>query len=515
VAETRWILPIPLRMSVSTMADLLTDSIIDLVDEARPRAIDATVTAQLDEVRDRVSGPLRLAIAGRVKAGKSTLMNAMLGEELAPTDAGECTRIVTWYRQSHRPYAKVFPHAGPATERPYRREDGALQVDLGDLAPDQIDHLEIGWPTSKLQALTLIDTPGIASISTDVSARTHRALAADDGRVPVADAVLYLLRHTHASDLRFLESFHDDELALGTPINAVGILSRADEIGSCRRDAMDVAQRVATRYAKDPRLRRLCPLVIPVNGLLGFAATSLRESEYASLLPLSRSPDDVLASLLLTADRFLSDGAHVDVPAGERARLIDRLGFYGVRMCVELLRTGAVSTSTQLSVALTKLSGLDRLLLVLTRQFQERTRLLKARSAVSALQDLFARHACNDANYLLGRLEEITAGAHEFEEVRLLFDLRAGEIELSEQRSADLDRLLGGSGHDPASRLALAADASPQEIRKAVLATLGTWRSVAEHPLTKRSGQIAARTATRTLEGLLASVQPPSPPETG
>ena len=34
-----------------------------------------------------VRGPLRLAIAGKVKAGKSTLLNAILGDELAPSDA--------------------------------------------------------------------------------------------------------------------------------------------------------------------------------------------------------------------------------------------------------------------------------------------------------------------------------------------------------------------------------------------------------------------------------------------
>ena len=50
------------------------------------------------EVVDRLEGPLRVAIAGRVKAGKSTLLNALLGEQLAPTDAGECTTIATWYR---------------------------------------------------------------------------------------------------------------------------------------------------------------------------------------------------------------------------------------------------------------------------------------------------------------------------------------------------------------------------------------------------------------------------------
>ena len=40
----------------------------------------------------RFDEPLRVAIAGKVKAGKSTLLNALVGEAIAPTDAGECTR---------------------------------------------------------------------------------------------------------------------------------------------------------------------------------------------------------------------------------------------------------------------------------------------------------------------------------------------------------------------------------------------------------------------------------------
>ena len=65
----------------------------------------------------RLDEPLRVAIAGRVKAGKSTLLNALVGERLAATDAGECTRIVTWYRNALG-YRVVADRATAAAARP-------------------------------------------------------------------------------------------------------------------------------------------------------------------------------------------------------------------------------------------------------------------------------------------------------------------------------------------------------------------------------------------------------------
>ena len=53
---------------------------------------------------ERLDEPLRVAIAGKVKAGKSTLLNALVGEQVAPTDAGECTpdRHLVPRRPRHR-----------------------------------------------------------------------------------------------------------------------------------------------------------------------------------------------------------------------------------------------------------------------------------------------------------------------------------------------------------------------------------------------------------------------------
>jgi hypothetical protein len=490
---------------VTTGSDDLTHRVAAVAREAGERATTPQTRAELAEVVERLRGPIRLALAGKVKAGKSTLLNALIGEELAPTDAGECTRILTWYVRSDRPYALLHPRTGPPEERPYRRHDGALEVDLGARTADDVDRLEIGWPSSRLAELVLIDTPGIASLSEDASARTHASMSAEGGRAPVADAVLYLLRHTHATDMRFLEAFHDDEVASGTPVNTVGVLSRADEIGAARLDAMEVAARVAQRYEADQRLHRLCPVVVPVDGLLGHAAATLREAEYAALVLLARAPADDVEELLLTADRFASRASStVAVGAAERSALLDRLGLFGVRTCVAMVRSGAVSTSTELTTRLAALSGLDRLQEVVRVQFEARARVLKARSAVAALQGILLRQGGADSADLLGRLEEVTSSAHEFEEVRVLLELRAGELSLSEARSAELDLLMGGSGHTTPARLGLPPDASSAEVREAALAALATWQGVERHPLSSRPAQIAARAATRTLEGMLS-----------
>ena len=482
----------------------LTDRISAIAADAAAAATNPAAAAAFAEVADRLRGPIRLAIGGKVKAGKSTLLNALIGEELAPTDAGECTRILTWYRHADRPYARLHPREGQPVERPFHRHGGAIQVDLGGRHAVDVHHVEIGWPSSRLADLVLIDTPGIASLSAEVSARTHEALSAESGRAPVADAVLYLLRHTHASDLKFLEAFHADEVTQGTPVNAMGVLSRADEIGSCRLDAMDVAARIARRYEADPRLHRLCPVVIPVNGLLGHAAVTLREAEYAGLRTLARANPVEVEELLLTADRFATLPSPVSLRREQRSALLDRMGLFGVRLGVELIRSGGVTDSSELARTLVHTSGLERLRSVVLMQFQARARILKARSAVGALQALLTRGGCDGADKLLARLEQVTASAHEFEEARILLELRRGALTLDPSRAAELDRLMGGAGIAPGARLGLPPDARPEQLRAAALEALRTWRGVERHPLTSRGAQIAARAATRTLEGLLA-----------
>lgn len=456
----------------------------------------------------RLDEPLRVAIAGKVKAGKSTLLNAMVGEELAPTDAGECTRIVTWYRDG--PAYRVAVHlAGGATQqRPFDRRSGAIRVDLGHPA-DRVDRIDVQVPSRRLREHTLIDTPGLASISADVSMRTSALLAADEERGAEADAVVYLLRHMHSTDMRFLEAFRGDDLARGSPVNAVGVLSRADEIGGCRPDAMTAAATVAARYQADERLRRLCPIVVPVAGLLGAAGATLREEEFRTLRTIAAAPAADIVASLLTADRFLIDRPGIVVTADARRQVLARLGLFGVRLGVQLIRDGAVRSADGLARELTVRSGLHRLLEVLEAQFVARGEVLKARSALTVLDALLRTHRFDAAGDLAARAEEIRAGAHEFVEIRLLHLLSSGRLPGAPERLAEMERLLGGLGAEPAIRLGQPPDAPADVLFDEAGKALVRWRRIAEHPLSVREMRTAARATVRTCEGLLAGLRRP------
>src|SRR5918992_1134328 len=115
----------------------------------------------------------------------------------------------------------LHPVGGEPRQAPFTRDAGAMEVELGSTPADQVDWLVVDWPSSSLRELTLIDTPGIGSLSTDVSARTHAFLNPDEDRVTAADAVLYLMKHLHTEDQHFLETFHDEEVSQANPVNAI------------------------------------------------------------------------------------------------------------------------------------------------------------------------------------------------------------------------------------------------------------------------------------------------------
>jgi hypothetical protein len=467
-------------------------------------ADDAHVAEVLRRHVQRLDEPLRVAIAGKVKAGKSTLLNALVGEEIAPTDAGECTRVITWYQYAPSPRITLEPRTGEASQLPLHRVDGKLSMDLAGRAADEVDRLLVDWPSRGLRASTLIDTPGIDSLSTKVSTRTTSFLAPTD-EPSAADAIVYLMRHLHASDVHFLESFHDQAAGRATMINAIGVLSRADEVGAGRIDALLSAQKVARRYSDDPMLRQLCQSVVPVAGLLAQTGRTLRQGEFVALQELAECSRSETSALLLSADRFVRAEASVPVAARDRAALLERFGLFGIRLAIALIR-GGLRDAAALAADLVRRSGLDEVRRVIAVQFTERSDVLKARSALLAVDRVLRESPRRGTEQIVTAVERILAGAHEFQELRLLGALRAPGLTLPRDARLEAERLLGGLGTGVDARLDLPAAPAPDEIRTAALDALTRWRQRAENPLSDRATAAVCAVVIRSCEGILAGV---------
>jgi hypothetical protein len=343
--------------------------------------------------------------------------------------------------------------------------------------------------------MTLIDTPGIASLSTDVSARTTAFLTPGEDQVTPADAVLYLMRHLHASDINFLEAFHDEEFSQATPVNAVAVLSRADEVGVGRIDSMASAQRIAARYRHDPKVRRLAQ-----------TGATLREAEFKALDAIASAPRDDAEALFLSADRFVQAPTPIALTSMEREHLLDRFGLFGVRLAVALIRQGAATTATALSTELVRRSGLVELRDVLLSQFAQRRDVLKARSALLALESVLHEFPVQGGDVLASELERITSAAHEFAEIRLLNGLRASGLKVRPAEAEEMERLLGAEGGALHIRLGLEPEADASEVRRALQNVIGRWQRRAESPMSSREVADAARVVIRTCEGLLVSL---------
>jgi hypothetical protein len=101
------------------------------------------------------SGPLpRVALVGEFSAGKSSIINLLLGRDMIPTAVLASTRRPTLLRHAENPRIEAI------------YDDGKRELVTPDsveiVARDDINHFDIGLPNELLRTVELIDTPGFA-----------------------------------------------------------------------------------------------------------------------------------------------------------------------------------------------------------------------------------------------------------------------------------------------------------------------------------------------------------------
>jgi Dynamin family len=484
-------------------ADLLAECEI-LAAAGRPQLAQLATAAR--NARLGLGQPLRLAVAGQIKRGKSTLVNALLGQDVAATGQLELTFTVTEFRHAERVTVTVrykdgseedFP-AGRLRELTVRDAENAHRI-------GRIHRVEYGFPNELLRSFRLVDTPGLGSIHGLDSANTmqtlgiagfasatelaeinamlgamgrtaeqiHRDSAAELDR---ADAVLYLYsRAQHVRDLAAVESFAGASTASMTPLKAFGVLTRCDEFWPPQPgvpgwgdpmgyDPVAVGARLAAADLEQPEARRLFCTIVPVAGKVGIGAQSLTSEEFGWLADLSKGDLRVVADRLDDTATFANRASlhGIMLPADQRAALVQRLGTWGIMRACCYLNAGL--GPGEVRARLLSDSGLTRLRDLIIGHFGNRSALIKLDHGLGVIAAEIATCRREDPHTQDARLGRLVDGVadrieyqrgleHEFAELAVLTDHYNRRLSFTPDEVADMLSVTGEFGTSVAARL--------------------------------------------------------------
>jgi hypothetical protein len=484
----------PLSTSVATLCD-------HLLAEIGPDA-----GQHVAQIRDRLGEPLRVAIAGRLKAGKSTLVNALIGRRVAPTAVGECTRVVTRFRYGTADRVDVVGRDGRRHSLPLD-DDGMIPRRLGVPAA-RVAYVDVALTSERLRDLTVVDTPGLASTDTSVSARAEEVVgttgapfdadidADSAAEVAAAEAVVYVFTQAvRADDVRALEAFRAASARLASsPINALGVFGKVDTLVTGPADPWPVAGPLARQQAG--LLARTVSDVVPLAGLLAETAATgrLTAADGDALRRLAGMPTDQLRVLLASADLFRGRPAPLDTE--QRERLLGLLDLYGIGFALAQVAAEPRLSTGELIRRLDAASGLPRLRHTLEQTFRWRSDAIKAGWALARLERLAGRtRGETDRETLLDAVERLLRDPA-YHRLRLLDAAQrvaTGTVSLPDDWEAELTRL--ATSDDPRWILRL-PHAGPDELAAAAMAAANRWRVYAvagAGPAQSRVAQVAHR----------------------
>lgn len=148
---------------------------------------DETITEDIDYELDKLSkNRFNLAVVGQFKRGKSTFINAMLGEKIVPTAVVPLTSVVTVIK--YGPTLKVTVNFLDGSEEviPVKELDKYATEKGNPGNEKKVKEIVVEYPSEFLKkGVNLIDTPGVGSVYQHNTDATYHFL-------PKLDAAIFL-----------------------------------------------------------------------------------------------------------------------------------------------------------------------------------------------------------------------------------------------------------------------------------------------------------------------------------
>lgn len=199
-------------------------------------------------------GSFRLLVLGDMKRGKSTFLNALIGENLLPSDVNPCTALLTVLRYGSEKKVTVYFKSSRSPDqidfKTFKQrytidpaEAKKLEQEKQQAFPD-IDYAVVEYPLPLLEkGIEIVDSPGL----NDTEARNELSL----GYINNCHAILFVLRASQPCTLgerRYLENY-----IKGRGLSVFFLINAWDQIQEALLDPDDLEE---LQEAED-KLRRV------------------------------------------------------------------------------------------------------------------------------------------------------------------------------------------------------------------------------------------------------------------
>ncbi|MEZ5430223.1 MAG: dynamin family protein [Verrucomicrobiales bacterium] len=242
---------------------------------------------QLRALAGTAPDPFRLAIVGRMKAGKSTLINSMIGQPLAVTDVDEATATINEFHFGDLDQCGFFEVCW---------KDGLVEkFPLGQLAADwtgkseevrervrRTENLRLFARAEKLREIIVVDTPGSSSVVEE-----HEAVIRAYLKESKPDAILFVIGIVRDTDKELLSLFGEGRIA-PDPYNSLCALHLWDNLISTEPHE-SAARRAETLHQL---IKEHIMAVLPVSGPLALAARCLPDETFEKMAAVARDCGD-------------------------------------------------------------------------------------------------------------------------------------------------------------------------------------------------------------------------------
>ncbi|NES18877.1 MAG: dynamin [Symploca sp. SIO3E6] len=223
------------RSQVASCLAKMADTVTEAESAGKNSSGELGLAAEIEDLslasQNLRQGVFRLLVLGDMKRGKSTFLNALIGENLLPSDVNPCTALLTVLRYGPQKQVTVYFKEGKSPQKldflSFKQnytidptEAKQLEQEQQQAFPD-VDYAVVEYPLPLLEkGIEIVDSPGL----NDTEARNELSLS----YINNSHAILFVLRADQPCTLaerRYLENY-----IKGRGLSVFFLLNAWDEI---------------------------------------------------------------------------------------------------------------------------------------------------------------------------------------------------------------------------------------------------------------------------------------------